>query len=169
MPSINPLCITLLVLLCYSGCCLAFGAGNVPYYPVLLGRAFRHGDIDEILAEILIRAAEVGPNLVGFAAKEVGKKFSIININRTYFGNWLFIPGPPKMLTTSRDYSQALDVGTLSRGLDIHLLRILVWVLGFMQFGYATEEFEVTCSLIAGLIVGHGGKLGSLSSGRTYR
>jgi len=96
MFSTNPLCITLVVLLCYSGCCLAFGAGNVPHYPVLQGRAFRHGDIEEILAEMLIRAADVGANLVGFAAKEVGKKFSSINVKRTYFGNWLYVPGPPK-------------------------------------------------------------------------
>jgi Heterokaryon incompatibility protein Het-C len=45
----------------------------------------------------------------------------------------------------SRDYSQALDVGTFSRGLDSPTIRILVWVLGFMSFGYATGEFEV-CS-----------------------
>jgi hypothetical protein len=42
-----------------------------------------------------------------------------------------------------RDYSQALDVGTLSKGLDSPTIRILVWILGFMSFGYATGEFEV--------------------------
>jgi len=47
------------------------------------------------------------------------------------------------MLISRRDYSQIIDVSTLSRGLDGPILRILVWVLGFMQFGYATEEFEV--------------------------
>jgi len=93
MPSTSPLCITLLILLCYSGYCVAFGAGSVPQYPVLQGRAFRHGDIEQILADMLIRAADVGINLVGFAAKEVGKKFNIINIKRTNFGNWLLIPG----------------------------------------------------------------------------
>ena len=45
-----------------------------------------------------------------------------------------------------RDYSQALDVGTLSKGLDSPTIRILVWVLGFMSFGYATGEFEVFSS-----------------------
>lgn len=92
MSSTNTLWITLLILVCYSGYSLAFGAGSVPQYPVLQGRAFRHGDLEELLAEMLIRTADVGTNLVGFATKEVGKRFSIINIKRTYFGNWLFVP-----------------------------------------------------------------------------
>lgn len=52
-------------------------------------------------------------------------------IRRVYFGNWL------------RDYSQALDVGTL-KGIQAGTIRILIWVLSFMSFGYATAEFEVT-------------------------
>lgn len=60
-----------------------------------------------------------------------------------------------------RDYSQAIDVGTL-KGVQAETLRILVgkhstpkliskaknsfqvWVLSFLSFGYATAEFEVT-------------------------
>ena len=60
-----------------------------------------------------------------------GKKWSSMLIKRVYFGNFL------------RDYSQALDVGTL-KGVNSETIRILVWVLSFMAFGYATEEFEVT-------------------------
>lgn len=52
-------------------------------------------------------------------------------IKRVYFGNWL------------RDYSQALDVGTL-KTIQSGTIRILVWVLSFLSFGYATGEFEVT-------------------------
>lgn len=52
-------------------------------------------------------------------------------IKRVYFGNWL------------RDYSQAVDIGSL-KGVNAATIRILVWVLSFMAFGYATEEFEVT-------------------------
>ena len=52
-------------------------------------------------------------------------------IKRVYFGNWL------------RDYSQAIDVGTL-KGVQADTIRILIWILAFMSFGYATEEFEVT-------------------------
>jgi hypothetical protein len=43
----------------------------------------------------------------------------------------------------SRDYSQAVDVGTLGRGIKLGTIRVLVWVMGFMANGYATEEFEV--------------------------
>lgn len=60
-----------------------------------------------------------------------GKKWTSMMVKRTYFGNWL------------RDYSQAVDVGSL-KGVNAPTIRILVWVLAFMSFGYATEEFEVT-------------------------
>jgi len=40
-----------------------------------------------------------------------------------------------------------MDVGTLSKGLDSPTIRILVWVLGFLSFGYATAEFEVCIPL----------------------
>lgn len=52
-------------------------------------------------------------------------------IRRVYFGNWL------------RDYSQALDVGTL-KSVPKDTIRCLVWVLSFLSFGYATGEYEVT-------------------------
>lgn len=39
--------------------------------------------------------------------------------------------------------SQAMDVGTL-KSLPAETIRILVWILSFMTFGYATAEFEVT-------------------------
>jgi hypothetical protein len=42
-----------------------------------------------------------------------------------------------------RDYSQAVDVGTL-KGVPSDTIRLLLWVLAFMTFGYATAEFEVT-------------------------
>lgn len=42
------------------------------------------------------------------------------------------------------DYSsQALDVGTV-KSIQADTIRVLVWILSFMTFGYATEEFEVT-------------------------
>ena len=52
-------------------------------------------------------------------------------MKRVYFGNWL------------RDYSQAVDVGAL-KYVSAEAVRIILWVLGFMSFGYATKEFEVT-------------------------
>jgi len=42
-----------------------------------------------------------------------------------------------------RDYSQAVDVGTVKM-VSAEAIRILLWVLGFMSFGYGTKEFEVT-------------------------
>lgn len=92
MPSVHPLWISLLVLVCLSGFCAAFGAGNIPSYAFLEGRAFRHGDIEDILSELLIRGVEVSSGVIGFAKKSAGKKFSNLNIKRTYFGNWLLSP-----------------------------------------------------------------------------
>lgn len=60
-----------------------------------------------------------------------GKHFDKMMIARVYFGNWL------------RDYSQAIDVGTV-KYVSAEAIRILLWVLGFMTFGYGTKEFEVT-------------------------
>lgn len=60
-----------------------------------------------------------------------GKKFSKLDVKRVYFGNWL------------RDYSQAVDVGTV-KYVSSEAIRIVLWVLAFMSFGYGTGEFEVT-------------------------
>jgi hypothetical protein len=54
-----------------------------------------------------------------------------MDVKRVYFGNWL------------RDYSQAIDVGTV-KYVSAEAVRLLLWVLGFLSFGYATNEFEVT-------------------------
>lgn len=60
-----------------------------------------------------------------------GKKFNKLNVSRVYFGNWL------------RDYSQAIDVGTV-KTVSAEAIRLLLNVLGFMTFGYGSAEFEVT-------------------------
>jgi hypothetical protein len=39
--------------------------------------------------------------------------------------------------------AQAIDVGTV-KYVSAEAIRILLWVLGFMTFGYGTKEFEVT-------------------------
>ncbi|PHH91923.1 hypothetical protein CDD83_9708 [Cordyceps sp. RAO-2017] len=94
----------------------AFGAGNIPSIAQVEGHNWRHGDIEDMLKSIAFLH---------------GKKWTSMLVKRTYFGNWL------------RDYSQAVDVGSL-KGVNAATIRILVWVLSFMSFGYATEEFEVT-------------------------
>lgn len=80
------------------------------------GKNWRHGDIEDMLQTL---------------AFIKGHKWTSNMIKRVYFGNWL------------RDYSQALDVGTLQK-VQADTIRILVWVLSFMAFGYATAEYEVT-------------------------
>jgi hypothetical protein len=60
-----------------------------------------------------------------------GKKFSKLDVKRVYFGNWL------------RDYSQAVDVGTVKM-VSAEAIRLLLWILGFLSFGFGTKEFEVT-------------------------
>ncbi|KAF2152286.1 heterokaryon incompatibility Het-C [Myriangium duriaei CBS 260.36] len=94
----------------------AFGAGNIASIAKIEGKNWRHGDIEDTLKMV---------------ACLKGHKWSSMMIKRVYFGNWL------------RDYSQAVDVGTLTK-VQGGMIRILVWILGFMTFGYATEEFEVT-------------------------
>ena len=93
MSSIHPLWISLTVFICCTAFCAAFGAGNVPDYAFLEGKAYRHGDIEDILADMLIRAASSsGEGVLGFVKKVTGigeKKFSSLNVKRTYFGNWL--------------------------------------------------------------------------------
>lgn len=60
--------------------------------------------------------------------------FAIANrrlVKQIYFGNWL------------RDFSQVVDKGSLAL-VPYPVLRALVAVFAFVQFGYATREFEVT-------------------------
>ncbi|GIZ41733.1 hypothetical protein CKM354_000502900 [Cercospora kikuchii] len=94
----------------------AFGAGNISSLSKIEGHNWRHGDIEDLLTTV---------------AFIKGHKWTSMMVKRTYFGNWL------------RDYSQAVDVGTL-KGVPADTIRVLVWILAFMSFGYATEEFEVT-------------------------
>ncbi|KAJ3775032.1 heterokaryon incompatibility protein Het-C-domain-containing protein [Lentinula raphanica] len=106
-----------------------FGAGNIPSFAYLEGKAFRHGDIEDALADLL---KKVGG---GFAlASMIGKggtKFNGLDVKRVYFGNWL------------RDYSQAVDIAGLKK-LPLQTIINLCMVLGFLAHGYATHEFEVT-------------------------
>ena len=64
-----------------------------------------------------------------------GKKWTTMLVSRTYFGNWL------------RDYSQAIDVGTVKM-VSADAIRLLLSVLGFMTFGYGSREFEVTAERV---------------------
>ncbi|KAI0800815.1 heterokaryon incompatibility protein Het-C-domain-containing protein [Fomes fomentarius] len=119
----------------------AFGAGDIPDFAYLNGKAFRHGDIESILSELAktVGHAGGGGGLLGFAQTVIsaatsgagGATFSKEDVKRVYFGNWL------------RDYSQAMDIAGLSK-LSADTLVLIVSILGFLTFGFATEEFQVT-------------------------
>ncbi|KAF2090997.1 Het-C-domain-containing protein [Saccharata proteae CBS 121410] len=109
----------LVLLLVFAKPSHAFGAGNIASTAKIEGTNWRHGDIEDTLLSILMGA--MGHN----------KKFTKKDVRRVYFGNWL------------RDYSQAVDVGTLKM-VSGEAIRLLLWILGFMSFGYGTGEYEVT-------------------------
>lgn len=115
-PATSMLLVLCVMLVLLPGKAHAFGAGNIPSIAQVEGTNWRHGDIEDMLKTVAFLH---------------GKKWTSMLVKRTYFGNWL------------RDYSQAVDVGSL-KGCNAPTIRILVWVLSFMSFGYATEEFEVT-------------------------
>ncbi|KAF3932328.1 hypothetical protein ABW19_dt0209576 [Dactylella cylindrospora] len=112
----RPLVAILLLLAFAVGPAAAFGAGNIASISKVEGKNFRHGDIEDTLKLLLFLK---------------GGKWTSKQVKRVYFGNWL------------RDYSQAVDVATL-KGIPSGTIRVLVAVLAFLSFGYATEEFEVT-------------------------
>ncbi|GAO15244.1 uncharacterized protein UV8b_04202 [Ustilaginoidea virens] len=97
----------------------AFGAGNIASVSKLEGQNWRHGDIEDALLTLAMARAMKH------------KKFSKIMVSRVYFGNWL------------RDYSQAIDVGTV-KSVSAEAIRLLLCILGFLTFGYGSGEFEVT-------------------------
>jgi len=108
--------LVLVVLLQCAQPAAAFGAGNIASISKIEGKNWRHGDIEDTL------------KLLAFIK---GHKWTSMMVKRVYFGNWL------------RDYSQAVDVGTL-KGVPAETIRVLLWILSFLTFGYATQEFEVT-------------------------
>lgn len=115
----TPLLMGVVVLFLFAGHAHAFGAGNIASISKVEGQNWRHGDIEDALLKIMMARA------VG------GKKFDKLSVSRTYFGNWL------------RDYSQAIDVGTV-KSVSAEAIRLLLCVLGFLTFGYGSREFEVT-------------------------
>ncbi|KIK67402.1 hypothetical protein GYMLUDRAFT_37517 [Collybiopsis luxurians FD-317 M1] len=123
-----PLLFVLVICLSNNGV-FAFGAGNIPSFAYLEGKAFRHGDIEDTLADLLKKAG--GAGLLGAVIGKGGTKFNGLDVKRVYFGNWL------------RDYSQAVDIAGLKK-LPLQTIINLCTVLGFLAHGYATHEFEVT-------------------------
>ncbi|KAK8143716.1 hypothetical protein G3M48_006838 [Beauveria asiatica] len=119
----SSLLLGLVILAVLASPAAAFGAGNIASISKVEGQNWRHGDIEDALLSIAMARAFNG------------KKFSKHNVSRVYFGNWL------------RDYSQAIDVGTV-KAVSSEAIRLLLCVLGFMTFGYGSGEFEVTADRV---------------------
>ncbi|KAG6004934.1 hypothetical protein E4U21_000603 [Claviceps maximensis] len=118
-PRFNGLVLGFIVLAALVGPAAAFGAGNIGSTSKVEGQNWRHGDIEDALLTLAMAQAMKH------------KKFNKIMVSRVYFGNWL------------RDYSQAIDVGTV-KAVSAEAIRLLLCVLGFLTFGYGSAEFEVT-------------------------
>ncbi|EIT77358.1 heterokaryon incompatibility protein Het-C-domain-containing protein [Aspergillus flavus] len=112
--TVQKLCLLLSLILAFSAQAHAFGAGNIASISRIEGQNWRHGDIEDALLTLFL------------ARVAGGRKFNKLDVQRVYFGNWL------------RDYSLAVDVGTL-KYVGAEAIRILIWVLGFLSFGQATE------------------------------
>ncbi|KIJ29126.1 hypothetical protein M422DRAFT_37079 [Sphaerobolus stellatus SS14] len=141
MPPAPTLTLLIFSILAFVNTAAAFGAGAIPNYTYLNDKAFRHGDIEEILPTLLKNVHFGGSEglwgiikalfTFGMAGGLNGVRFGRMDVDRIYFGNWL------------RDYSQAMDIGGLNMFTEGTLLMI-IRVLGFMTFGFTTAEFEIT-------------------------
>ncbi|KAF8575733.1 heterokaryon incompatibility Het-C [Ramaria rubella] len=120
-----------LIFLCLTVPTLAFGAGAIPNYAYLNEKAYRHGDIAEVLLDLVKHVGGGSFVRYTFSVLLGRNKFSKMDMQRVYFGNWL------------RDYSQAMDIAGLKE-LTAQTIIMVVSVLGFMTFGFATAEFEIT-------------------------
>jgi len=115
--SLLPLCLILCLLILVPQAA-AFGAGEVPIGSDFKGYVWRHGDIVEVLACLP-------------ASFITNHRFTQLERKQIYFGNWL------------RDFSQVIDT-TCLENVPEPILRAIVSVMGFLEFGFATDEFEVT-------------------------
>jgi hypothetical protein len=118
MPSSPSLFLLLLVTLVLVAPASAFGAGEVPTGSEFKGYVWRHGDITEVLKYLPISFV-------------THYRFTQLQRKQIYFGNWL------------RDFSQVIDT-TCLESVPEPILRAIVSVLAFMEFGFATDEFDVT-------------------------
>ncbi|OAQ61400.2 heterokaryon incompatibility Het-C [Pochonia chlamydosporia 170] len=108
----------LLLFLAAASTASAFGAGEVPDGSPFKEYVWRHGDIVEVLRFLP----------VSFITHEC---FTQLQRRQIYFGNWL------------RDFSQVVDT-TCLENVPEPILRAIVSVLAMLEFGFATDEFEVT-------------------------
>ncbi|KAK7995322.1 hypothetical protein PG990_014095 [Apiospora arundinis] len=118
MLSAHHLFIVFLICALFAGGATAFGAGSLPLDSDFNGFVWRHGDITEVLQYLPF----------SFVTQH---RFTQLQRKQIYFGNWL------------RDFSQVMDTTCLA-SIPEPILRAIVSVMGFMEFGFATDEFDVT-------------------------
>lgn len=119
MPNTTSLLLVALVcVLLFASPASAFGAGEVPAGSEFKGFVWRHGDLSEVLKYLP-------------ASFITGYRFTKLQRKQIYFGNWL------------RDFSQVIDT-TCLENVPEPILRAIVSVMAFMEFGFATDEFDVT-------------------------
>ncbi|KAI0131871.1 heterokaryon incompatibility Het-C [Xylariales sp. AK1849] len=118
MPSFTFLILIVFITLILVAPAAAFGAGEVPAGNEFKGYVWRHGDITEVLKALP-------------ASFITHYRFTRLQRKQIYFGNWL------------RDFSQVIDTTCLDN-VPEPILRAIVSVLAFMEFGFATDEFDVT-------------------------
>lgn len=80
---------------------VAFGAGNIPSYSYLEGKAFRHGDIEDALQNM---AKAAGGGMFGRSVK-----FTNLDRSRVYFVSLGFCSDPFKVVSQLGD-SDGADV-----------------------------------------------------------
>lgn len=114
----NSLLILLLLCLLLAKPVSAFGAGEVPQASEFKGFVWRHGDLTEVLKFLPTSFV-------------TSYRFTKLQRKQVYFGNWL------------RDFSQVIDT-TCLENIPEPILRAIVSVMAFMEFGFATDEFDVT-------------------------
>lgn len=118
MPSTSFFLVLLLLCLLLASPVAAFGAGEVPPGNDFKGFVWRHGDLSEVLKFLP-------------TSFYTGYRFTKLQRKQIYFGNWL------------RDFSQVIDT-TCLEAVPEPVLRAIVSVMAFMEFGFATDEFDVT-------------------------
>ncbi len=75
--------LSVVILVLFVDCTWAFGAGNIPSFAYLEGKAFRHGDIEDVLSELIKKAGGGGLSFLGVGSSS---KFGGLDIKRVYFG-----------------------------------------------------------------------------------
>ncbi|KAM3453977.1 hypothetical protein MY5147_007195 [Beauveria neobassiana] len=118
MSSASRAALLLFLVLGFATSVSAFGAGSVADGSNFKEFVWRHGDIVEVLRFL--------PSSI---VTNIG--FTQLQRRQIYFGNWL------------RDFSQVVDA-TCLENIPESILRAIVSILAMMEFGYATDEFDVT-------------------------